>query len=592
MADTDKLVETLRAKAMLLIQRERELYALRLGRQRMLAWLHAFHRLSVGSRWRSLNDLCREWTTVMIQELHFQTAAVYCHAGPAPLELLDGKSHHLLAERVELEAEALALLGKESAGLFNGDEEARAGARSLSRSLQLQRFLWFDFPLQSHGSVLLVAGVSRAVSASHAALLQDDLADFTMLGRHLSALLSNSALTTQLQELFDHMRQAIVTFDIQGRVGAVSSRQAKRIFERDELEGSSIRELLFGSAPPWDVDAAALDEWLELAFTTRVEAWERAEKYAPREAVLEKPNGERLALALEFHALAQVGVPSRLMLLATDISVERSLREAVRTHEAERARKLAVMRRVIAGGPQVFVSFLEAARERLSSCTRLLAAEAVLPTETIDDLFRQIHTVRGEARGFDLTDLEAATSAFEAELDQLRSLARGGGHDLDGQLRARLEHGVQGAHAALERECELLVAVSPLGAAVLDQTAVRRSLLRELSELVGARDDALGRIVQRLCAVPLGAVTAGLFESVPQWAALQGSQVELRTKGREVPIQPDLARVLPGVLAHLLRNAIAHGIEPPEERLALGKSAAGLVQISGEEDAGATRRQF
>jgi two-component system, chemotaxis family, sensor kinase CheA len=37
---------------------------------------------------------------------------------------------------------------------------------------------------------------------------------------------------------------------------------------------------------------------------------------------------------------------------------------------------------------------------------------------------------------------------------------------------------------------------------------------------------------------------------------------------------------LGGVLAHLVRNAIAHGIEPVPERMSLGKPAVGSIELS------------
>jgi chemotaxis protein histidine kinase CheA len=38
--------------------------------------------------------------------------------------------------------------------------------------------------------------------------------------------------------------------------------------------------------------------------------------------------------------------------------------------------------------------------------------------------------------------------------------------------------------------------------------------------------------------------------------------------------------VLGGVLAHLVRNAIAHGIEPVAERASLGKAAVGSIELA------------
>src|SRR6185295_18996001 len=48
----------------------------------------------------------------------------------------------------------------------------------------------------------------------------------------------------------------------------------------------------------------------------------------------------------------------------------------------------------------------------------------------------------------------------------------------------------------------------------------------------------------------------------------------------EIPLA--LSRVLGGALSHLLRNAVAHGIESEAERLELGKPPAGNIRIWSE----------
>ena len=50
-------------------------------------------------------------------------------------------------------------------------------------------------------------------------------------------------------------------------------------------------------------------------------------------------------------------------------------------------------------------------------------------------------------------------------------------------------------------------------------------------------------------------------------------------EGREVRIPPRLSLVLSGVLTHLVRNAIAHGIEPTKTRQSTGKVANGTIHV-------------
>src|SRR5688572_6683818 len=71
--------ELLRAKAMLLIRREREVYEYRQERSRVETWLKAFHWLSLnlGSTDRDLSlDM---WVDTMVGELSFQVASVYAY---------------------------------------------------------------------------------------------------------------------------------------------------------------------------------------------------------------------------------------------------------------------------------------------------------------------------------------------------------------------------------------------------------------------------------------------------------------------------------------------------------------------------------
>ena len=296
MAEPSRTADLLKAKAMLLIQSEREVYALRLGRERMMAWLHAFQDLSLNAQPETGLAMCATWTRAMLEGLHFQTAAAFALDPPSgELRLIHGQSHTPLEPRLVLGEAALRVLRERRDGVFEaaGDPEAT----ELSQSLRLQRFMWFAFALDAQLDVLLVAGIAAGVSGAQR-FASDDLMNFVMLGRHLAVLLSNSALINELdaasrslQNLFDHMRQAIIAFDHTGAVGRVSSRQARLVFEHESLEGKSIRELLYPGALDYDVAAADFDEWLQVAFATPAENWAACEAYAPREVLVTNQHG-------------------------------------------------------------------------------------------------------------------------------------------------------------------------------------------------------------------------------------------------------------------------------------------------------------
>jgi two-component system chemotaxis sensor kinase CheA len=390
------------------------------------------------------------------------------------------------------------------------------------------------------------------------------------------------AVTRNLRELVDHMRQAIVAFDETGNVVSEASRQALRIFGRSDLRGCAVRDLLFADVPAFDVDLQAFDEWRELAFTTEPAEWERMSEYAPKELIV---GPDKIPVTLEFRPIVRQGRVQEVMLLATDVSHERTLERTVETKEVEYAKRLKAMRRLLLGGSQAFVAFIESAQARLSSAAA--AAEQcrdLLPSATIDSLFRAAHTVRSEARAFDMRELEKHLERVEEELDELRSNARGEGHPLTDVLYAKCVEGFRTALATLARERDLFAEASPVGKAIFNQATVQRHDLRAVADYAERAGGDLKRLVERLLARPLGESVAGVLEAAPSWAAAEEKSVQVVVEQGDLGVDPALLAVLPGILTHLVRNAIAHGIERPDERQAAGKPQEGTVRIAAARD--------
>jgi HPt (histidine-containing phosphotransfer) domain-containing protein/HAMP domain-containing protein/anti-sigma regulatory factor (Ser/Thr protein kinase) len=395
---------------------------------------------------------------------------------------------------------------------------------------------------------------------------------------------SLQAVTLSLRELFDHMRQAICAFGPDAIVHGAASAQAKRLFARADLEGQSIRDLLYGHEGKDAVDARAFDEWVSLAFSLAPDHWSDLDELAPKLAVLRREGGEEIPLELEFRPVARGDKIERVMLLATDVSDKRRLERAVQTKDAEHARRMAAMRRLIAGGSQVFLGFIEAARQRVATCIAALGPRPTrLETHDIDEMFRHVHTIKGEARSFELPEVESIASLLEADLDGVRGRLRHDASSLTAAEHAVLAGRLVELEKAIARGSEVFVAASPIGRAALEQVTVQRSDLTALLELAQGRDEALREVAGRLSARPFGESAASLADNAPSWAELEGKQLRVSVEGREVGVPPGLAKVLGGVLTHLVRNAIAHGIEAPADRERAGKPQEGTLKLQASE---------
>jgi two-component system chemotaxis sensor kinase CheA len=101
----------------------------------------------------------------------------------------------------------------------------------------------------------------------------------------------------------------------------------------------------------------------------------------------------------------------------------------------------------------------------------------------------------------------------------------------------------------------------------------------------------LGYIIQELHAeamalrmLPLKTITEGFVRMVRDLSKSQGKEVEFEIKGEHIEVDRLLLESLKPMLLHMLTNAVDHGIELPEERVARGKPAKGTIRLSASHE--------
>lgn len=101
----------------------------------------------------------------------------------------------------------------------------------------------------------------------------------------------------------------------------------------------------------------------------------------------------------------------------------------------------------------------------------------------------------------------------------------------------------------------------------------------------------LGYIIQELHAeamalrmLPLKTITEGFVRMVRDLSKSQGKEVEFEISGETIEVDRLLLESLKPMLLHMLTNAVDHGIELPEERLARGKPAKGTIRLSASHE--------
>lgn len=110
--------------------------------------------------------------------------------------------------------------------------------------------------------------------------------------------------------------------------------------------------------------------------------------------------------------------------------------------------------------------------------------------------------------------------------------------------------------------------------------AAWRSQLRRLSAAVAH----MQTLAVALADSPLRQATETFPQFVRYLGRKLGRDVRFEATGEDIELDRQLVELMREPLRHLLVNAVDHGLEPPEERLAAGKSATGVISLSARRE--------
>ena len=145
----------------------------------------------------------------------------------------------------------------------------------------------------------------------------------------------------------------------------------------------------------------------------------------------------------------------------------------------------------------------------------------------------------------------------------------------------------------LERVDRLINAVGEL---IINQAVIAQRIedagLASSSDLLVDLEDykLLAREIQEgvmaIRAQPVKSLFQRMARIVREVSEATGKSVQFITEGEDTEVDKTVVERLADPLTHMIRNAIDHGIERPEKRVAAGKEASGTVRLSAQHRSG------
>ncbi len=130
--------------------------------------------------------------------------------------------------------------------------------------------------------------------------------------------------------------------------------------------------------------------------------------------------------------------------------------------------------------------------------------------------------------------------------------------------------------------------IDMIGELLITQSMIRQNpvlneikdqkLVRDLSQLARITTE-LQKISMSLRMVPIKETFQKMIRLVRDLSKKSGKKVQLVMQGEETEIDRNMVEELYDPLVHMIRNAVDHGIEMPEERRAKGKPEVGTIEL-------------
>ena len=212
-----------------------------------------------------------------------------------------------------------------------------------------------------------------------------------------------------------------------------------------------------------------------------------------------------------------------------------------------------------------------------------LVGELVIARSRLDRRVLQLDRL-GELLLFSRSRMAHAVRDFEAkhEYSQIPAAPTANGED---SLRhfAELEFDRYDDFNILAR------GMSEISADISEAQAQLAALIRTITEDSSQIQRLTGDLrsqVTRARMVPVGRLFGRFARPVREAARAEGKTVELEVSGESAEIDNTIMEHLADPLLHIVRNAVAHGIEPESERRAVGKPARGTVYLNAYQQGG------
>lgn len=388
------------------------------------------------------------------------------------------------------------------------------------------------------------------------------------------------AKTNDISNMLENMHQGIFTVIENLKVHPEYSAYLENILETKEIANTDVVELMFADSNLGPDQTSQIEAALD-AFGDNAFVFKSNQRLLIKEFNKTMADGRKKILEVDWDPIINADDElDKVMVTLRDVTELKVLQAEAQQQKKE----LGMIGQILATSPNEFREFLQMAENYLCKNKQLIESTVEKDNDVLAVLFRNMHTIKGNARTHGLTFCTDIVHQIEHSYDDLRSNDAAVWNQKDMLDDLQLAQQSVNAYAIIYKdklECFFKEQTSEIltDNALLDK-------VRQIAE-VGKRNIAneslqqeLQQILIALDTVPLSQIVQGSIASLPNIALQMGKEVpRIEIDDHNIRLSKSVSGVLKDVFMHLLRNSVAHGLESAKERTQKGKPTNGTIRL-------------
>jgi len=356
-------------------------------------------------------------------------------------------------------------------------------------------------------------------------------------------------------EILATVREGLFLLDANLVIQGQHSESVPQIFGRSALAGESFRLLLSDLVVGREMETT--EEYIKLLLNGHVKENLIGTLNPLADIEVNLPDGEggfqRKHLSFRFNRAIEDGEIRHILVTVLDITETAALRAELENARNHQGLPIDALRKLAHLDGQSLSEFLLQAEESLLSINETLRDEAADPqgyNARLQHCFRLMHRIKGDASALELDQIVAAAHQFESQLQTLQKTDGLRGSDFLPLTLALNEF--LGLISELQEIAGLLQTLATPAASTDSEPSLNADLIERLASRIAREQDKSVRV-----------------------------RIDLNAASRFSPAQ---GAAIQSCVVQLVRNAVVHGIELPEERKAQGKDVTGTLIVRVEPD--------